>query len=197
MTGKIPKIFKRQYVLASKSPRRNILLNQLGLNFVSIDSNIKEKEGSDFKPLDVIKYNALHKSRKVAFEFENRVVIGADTVVVLDKKMIGKPTSEKQAASFLRKLSGKKHYVYTGFNIIDTKTGRERFDYEKTSVHFRKISNEEIAYYVKNFTPLDKAGAYGIQDDFGCLFIDKINGDYYNVVGLPLKKLYLNLMEIL
>lgn len=197
MSNKISKIFKRQYVLASKSTRRVALLNQLGLNFVSIDSNIKEKEGPDLKPLDVIKYNALHKSRKVAFEFENRIVIGADTVVVLEKKMIGKPKNQKQAAEFLKKLSGKTHYVYTGFNIIDTKTGKERFDYERTSVTFRKLSKEEIEYYVNNFKPLDKAGAYGIQDDFGCLFIDKINGDYYNVVGLPLKKLYLNLMKIL
>ena len=118
-------------------------------------------------------------------------------MVVLEKKMIGKPKNQKQAAEFLKKLSGKMHYVYTGFNIIDTKTGKERFDYERTSVTFRKLNNEEIAYYVKNFKPLDKAGAYGIQDDFGCLFIDKINGDYYNVVGLPLKKLYLNLMKIL
>ncbi len=197
MAGNISKIFKRQYVLASKSARRVALLNQLGLNFVSIDSNIIEKEGSSYKPLDVIKYNSLHKSRKVALDFRNKVVIGADTVVVLDKEMIGKPKSPKQARDFLKKLSGKMHYVYTGFNIIDTKTGKEKFDYERTSVYFRDLSNEEIAYYVKNFPPMDKAGAYGIQDDFGCLFIDKINGDYYNVVGLPLKKLYLNLMEIL
>ena len=197
MAGKIPKIFKRQYVLASKSPRRSILLNQLGLNFISIDSDINEKEGSDLKPLDVIKYNALNKSRKVALDYRDKIVIGADTVVVLGKEMIGKPRSAKEAAAFLNKLSGKMHYVYTGFNIIDTKTGKERFDYERTSVYFRELSNEEIIYYVKNFTPLDKAGAYGIQDDFGCLFIDKINGDYYNVVGLPLKKLYLNLMKIL
>ena len=197
MSSKISKIFKQQYVLASKSARRIALLNQLGLNFISIDSNINEKEGSNLKPLDVIKYNALHKSRKVAFEFENRVVIGADTVVVLNKEMIGKPKNQKQAVEFLKKLSGKMHYVYTGFNIIDTKSGKERFDYERTSVHFRKLNDEEITYYVKNFKPIDKAGAYGIQDDFGCLFIDKINGDYYNVVGLPLRKLYLNLMEIL
>ncbi len=197
MAGKISRIFKRQYVLASKSPRRSILLNQLGLNFISIDSDINEKEGSGLKPLDVIKYNSLHKSRKVALDYRDKIVIGADTVVVLGKEMIGKPASAKEAVSFLKKLSGKMHYVYTGFNIIDTRTGKERFDYERTSVYFRELSNEEITYYVKNFTPLDKAGAYGIQDDFGCLFIDKINGDYYNVVGLPLQKLYLNLIEIL
>jgi septum formation protein len=197
MAGKISKIFKRDYVLASKSPRRSILLNQLGLNFISIDSDIIEKEGSNLKPLDVVKYNSLHKSRKVALDYRDKIVIGADTVVVLDKEMIGKPKSVNEAIKFLKKLSGKMHYVYTGFNVIDTRSGKERFDYERTSVYFRELSNEEITYYVKNFTPMDKAGAYGIQDDFGCLFIEKINGDYYNVVGLPLKKLYLNLKEIL
>ncbi len=193
----IEKVFKREYVLASKSARRVELLNQLGLNFISIDSNIDEKDGKHEKPVDVIKYNALHKSRKVAFEFENRVVIGADTIVVVDKEIIGKPKNVKQAMQFLKKLSSKKHYVYTGFNIIDTKTGKEMFDYVKTAVHFRKLNNEEIEYYVKHYKPFDKAGAYGIQDEFGYLFIDKINGDYNNVVGLPLQKLYLNLTKIL
>lgn len=193
----IEKVFKREYVLASKSARRVELLNQLGLNFISIDSNVDEKDGKNEKPLDVIKYNALNKSRKVAFEFENRIVIGADTIVVVDKEIIGKPRDHKQAVKFLKKLSGKKHFVYTGFNIIDAKTGKEVFDYEKTAVHFRKLNNEEIEYYVKHYKPLDKAGAYGIQDEFGYLFIDKINGDYYNVVGLPLQKLYLNLIKIL
>lgn len=197
MSKGIAKIFKREYVLASKSARRVELLNQLGLNFISIDSNVDEKDGKNEKPLDVIKYNALHKSRKVAFEFENRVVIGADTIVVVDKEIIGKPKNVKQATQFLKKLSGKKHYVYTGFNIIDTKTGKEMFDYVKTAVHFRKLNNEEIEYYVKHYKPFDKAGAYGIQDEFGYLFIDKINGDYNNVVGLPLQKLYLNLIKIL
>jgi septum formation protein len=139
----------------------------------------------------------LLKSRKVAFNFNKEIIIGADTIVVLDKEIIYKPEDSEQAIKFLRLLSSKKHFVYTGINVINTKTGKEIFDYEKTSVYFRKLSDEEIYFYVRKCRPLDKAGAYGIQDDFGCLFIKKIIGDYYNIVGLPLVKLYQSVIKIL
>jgi septum formation protein len=145
----------------------------------------------------MVRINSQYKSRKVAENYKNEIVIGADTIVVLGKEILGKPGNEKEAIKFLTMLSNKKHIVYTGFNIIDTKSGKEIFDFEKTTVHFRKLLLEEIKYYVRNHKPFDKAGSYGIQDDFGCLFIEKITGDYYNVVGLPLVKLFISLQELL
>ncbi len=185
----INKILKAKYVLASVSPRRIHLLDMLGLNFVSMGSGVEEIDKAS-NPVMTVKRNALAKSREVAFSFEEEIVIGADTIVVLGKHTLNKPANLKQAREFLRKLSGRKHNVYTGVNVINTMNGKEIFGYEKTSVEFRKLTDDEIHYYVSKYKPLDKAGAYGIQDDFGCLFIRRIEGDYYNIVGLPLVKLY-------
>ena len=194
--SKLSAVLKQKYILASKSQRRKQLLKQIGLNFTSVESKVTELEEEDHNPIDLIKYNSLNKSRTVAFNYSNGIVIGADTIVVLDKQIINKPKDSKDAVKILKSLSNKKHFVYTGINIIDTKTGNEIFDYEKTIVYFRKLNDDEINFYVKNHKPLDKAGAYGIQDDFGCLFIEKITGDYYNIMGLPLAKLYSNLLKL-
>ena len=194
---RLTRLFKRSYVLASKSERRIKLLKQIGLNFISVDSGVPELADDCYNPIKLVKQNALNKSRKVALDYRKEIVIGADTIVMLGKKLLNKPIDLKQAANFLKQLQGRKHNVYTGINIIDTKNGNEIFLYERTAVYFRKIHNDEINFYVKNFYPLDKAGAYGIQDDFGCLFIEKISGDYYNVVGLPLRRLYENLLKII
>ena len=194
---KLNKLFKRNYVLASKSERRIKLLKQIGLKFISIDSGIQELVKDNYNPIMLVKQNALNKSRKVALDFRKEIIIGADTVVVLNGKLLNKPANLNQAVNFLKQLRGNKHNVYTGINVIDTRNGNEIFDYERTVVHFRNIHDDEIKFYVKNYYPLDKAGAYGIQDDFGCLFIDKIIGDYYNVVGLPLLKLYRILFDII
>lgn len=193
---KLNRLFKRNYVLASKSERRIKLLKQIGLKFISIDSGIQELVKDNYNPIMLVKQNALNKSRKVALDFRKEIIIGADTVVVLNGKLLNKPANLNQAVSFLKQLRGNKHNVYTGINVIDTRNGNEIFDYERTAVHFRDIHDDEIKFYVKNYYPLDKAGAYGIQDDFGCLFIDRIIGDYYNVVGLPLLKLYRILFDI-
>jgi len=193
----IKKIQNRKYILASRSDRRKKLLKQLGLKFKAIDSNVEEINSNKFSPVKLVKINSVKKSRKVASGFDNEIVIGSDTIVVLGKTVLGKPRNAKEAVNFLTRLSNKKHIVYTGINLIDTTTSREIFTYEKTTVYFRKLSIEEIKYYVRNHKPLDKAGAYGIQDDFGCLFIKKITGDYYNVVGLPLTNLFLSLQNLL
>lgn len=195
--SKLTAVLKQKYILASKSPRRIQLLKQIGLKFTSVDSNAHELEAEDHHPVESVKHNSLIKSRKVAFDFSKGIVIGADTIVVLDKKIINKPKDSAEAVKILKKLSGKRHIVYTGINIINIKTGNEIFDYEKTLVYFRKLADDEINYYVKKHRPLDKAGAYGIQDDFGCLFIEKIEGDYYNIVGLPLLKLYQSLVKLI
>ncbi|MBV6479453.1 MAG: Septum formation protein Maf [Ignavibacteria bacterium] len=148
-------------------------------------------------PLQSVKYNSLLKSRTAAIKFKKEIVIGADTIVVLKNKILNKPKNLSEAKRYLSLLSGKVHTVITGINVINTLNGEEVFDFEKTKVYFRHLNKDEINFYVNNFKPLDKAGAYGIQDDFGCLFIDKIEGDYYNIVGLPLVKLYTNLKKII
>ncbi|MFA5403573.1 MAG: Maf family protein [Ignavibacteria bacterium] len=193
----IKKILGRKYVLASRSERRKKLLKQVGLNFTIKDSNVGEINCSGFHPIKLVKLNSQNKAREIAVQLEEEIVIGADTIVVLGKEILGKPSNEKEAIKFLNMLSNKKHIVYTGFNIIDTRNGKEIFDYEKTVVYFRSLSSDEIKYYVRNHKPFDKAGSYGIQDDFGCLFIEKIIGDYYNVVGLPLAKLFISLQNLL
>lgn len=192
----IGKVFSRKYILASKSPRRISLLKQIGINFISVDSNADEFESNFHNPVTIVKHNSKLKAYAVKKRFKNKIIIAADTVVYINKLVLHKPAGKNEALKFLKILSGNIHTVYTGIYLINNSNNKEIFDYEKTYVHFRKLSEKEIRYYIRHFNPVDKAGAYGIQEDFGCLFIDKINGDYYNVVGLPLTKLYLNLLKI-
>lgn len=184
----LDKVLSAKYILASKSPRRSKLLKQLGFDFKVEHSNAREVSGKI--PHISVRTNAQRKSRTASVKYEDRIIISADTVVYLEKKILNKPRNLKEAAKYLRMLSGKKHVVYTGVNIVNNLTGRQKYGHEKTVVEFRNLTDEEINYYVRKYRPLDKAGAYGIQDDFGCLFIAKITGDYYNVVGLPLVKMY-------
>lgn len=193
----INKILSQKYILASRSARRNKLLKQIGFDFIAIDSNVEEINCNGFHPIKLVKLNSQNKARKIAEAYKKEIIIGADTIVVLDKEILGKPKDRKEAYKYLSMLSHRKHIVYTGFDIINTKTGKEIFSYEKTTVFFRKLFPDEIKYYIKNHKPFDKAGSYGIQDDFGCLFIEKIVGDYYNVVGLPLVNLFLSLQKII
>lgn len=192
----IKKILGQKFILASKSPRRIKLLQQINLNFTSEDSAVEEADCNSHSPVACVRQNSRLKADAVALRHKTGIIIGADTIVVLGGKILGKPKNIKQAELYLKILSGKRHIVYTGIYLINKDFRKELFAYEKTSVYFRELPADEIKYYVKTHPPLDKAGAYGIQDDFGCLFISKINGDYYNVVGLPLTKLYIMLKQI-
>lgn len=125
------------------------------------------------------------------------IIITADTIVVLNNQLIGKPVNKDDAFRILKMLSGQTHIVYTGYSIYNSSNKKNISEYEKTKVTFRNLTDEEITEYIKGGSPMDKAGAYGIQDDFGAVFIKKINGCYYNVVGLPLAKLYHALIRIL
>lgn len=193
----LKKILAAKYILASKSQRRANLLTQIGLTHKIVDSNSEELEVSKYNPVKLVQINALKKSRIVAEGYKNEIVIGADTIVLIGNTILHKPATLKEAKQYLKMLSGKKHFVYTGLNVINTKNGKEQFSYEKTEVIFRKLNDEEINYYVNKFKPLDRAGAYGIQDDFGCLFVQKINGDYYNIMGLPLVNLYSTIKKVI
>ena len=181
---------RTQIYLASKSPRRRKLLKQLGIRFKSFSVNTVENVFDGEHPVDCVKRLALEKMKRARKKVQNGIIITADTIVVLDKKVIGKPKNYKDAIKILLMLSGRVHTVYTGFCVLNQKKNKLITDFEKTKVEFRLLSKDEIIDYVDGGSPMDKAGAYGIQDDFGAVFVKQINGCYYNVVGLPLTKLY-------
>jgi len=183
--------------LASKSPRRRNLLKQLNLKFKSFSVDIEELMHKNEKPSDAVLRLSKEKLATAKGMINNGIIITADTIVVLDKKIIGKPADKKDAFKILKLLSGKTHIVYTGYSIYNSSNNKTITEYEKTEVTFRDLTNDEIGEYIEGGSPMDKAGAYGIQDDFGAVFIKKINGCYYNVVGLPLAKLYHALLRII
>lgn len=183
--------------LASKSPRRRKLLKQLGIKFKSFSVDLHEEILDGEHPIQTVKRLALHKSDEAISKIENGILITADTIVVLGNEIIGKPRNKKDAFYILSKLSGKTHSVFTGFAVVNLNNKKKIVDYEKTEVTFRDLTPKEITDYIKTGSPMDKAGAYGIQDDFGAVFVKRINGCYYNVVGLPLAKLYKSLIDIL
>ena len=181
-----------KFVLASASPRRAQLLELIGMKFEIIVSSVDEKECSEKNPAERVKNLALRKAQDVASDIGRAIVIGADTIVVLDGAILGKPRDAQEASRMLRQLSARTHQVYTGFSLV---RGEARVvDYERTSVHFRELSEDEIRAYVNTGGPLDKAGAYGIQD-VSAMFVDRIEGCFYNVVGFPLAKCYATLNE--
>lgn len=176
-------------VLASTSPRRAELLKQIGVEFELATGDVQERPHPDEAPADYITRLARAKVIAVARERETGLIIGADTVVVLDGQLLGKPQDEADAERMLRSLSGRWHAVMTGVALYDVATGQEVADFDKTLVRFARLSNQEIEWYVKSGEPMDKAGAYGIQG-LGGLLVDEIAGNYYNVVGLPLPLVY-------
>jgi septum formation protein len=188
-------IFDKQLILASRSPRRKQLLEQIGLQFEVLESNTVEKWDSNLSPTENVRLISLHKAESIARQFYDAIIISADTIVSVDSKIFGKPTSSKDAAKMLLELSGRTHIVYTGYTILLPSQQRVVNEVESTMVTFRNLTEKEIGDYVASGSPMDKAGAYGIQEDFGAVFVEKINGDYYNVVGLPLHKLYLSLKK--
>ena len=183
--------------LASKSPRRRKLLKQINLNFKSFTVDMEENIIPGEKPSISVKRLSKEKMEIARQKINHGIIITADTIVVLNKKVIGKPKDRNEARKFLKRLSGKVHTVYTGFSIYNSVNKMLLTEYEKTSVEFRKLATKEIDDYIRSGSPMDKAGAYGIQDDFGAVFIKKINGCYYNVVGLPLTRVYQTLMKII
>lgn len=183
--------------LASKSPRRKKLLRQLNLNFKTITVHADESIKNSERPADIVRRLSLNKLKEAEKKIKKGIIITADTIVVLEGKVLGKPSGPSSAERMLKMLSGKTHTVYTGFAIYNSVKNKTVLDYEKTAVTFRRLNSKEIKDYVATGSPLDKAGSYGIQDDFGAVFVSKINGCYYNVVGLPLTKLYKALLGII
>lgn len=181
--------------LASQSPRRKSLLKQIGLEFKTFNVALDEEIFTGEHPIKTVRRLSLEKLKLAEKIISDGIVITADTIVVIDGEIIGKPKTLSEAKKILKRLSGKTHFVYTGYSVKNISKNKLITDYGKTSVTFRELSNSEINDYVKTGSPMDKAGAYGIQDDYGALFISKINGCYYNVMGLPLSKVFLSLKE--
>ena len=171
-------------ILASNSPRRKQILEDAGIVFTVVPSNFNEEQVKGLSPKNYCVYLAENKAKSV-YKGDNSVVIGADTIVLLDGEILGKPKNESDATLMLKKLSGKMHSVITGYAVI--KNGTVYSGFEETFVEFNKLSDTLIKTYVESGLPLDKAGAYGIQDGFP--LVKKITGDYLNVVGLPVNKI--------
>lgn len=176
----------KKFVLASSSPRRLAILKQIGMNPEVIVSAAEEIQ--DGVPEDVVKINALAKGRAVARSVTHRIIIASDTVVAINGKILGKPKDEKDAFAMLSALAGKSHRVYSGIALIDSDTGESLVDADETEVFFCPAEERDLERYIRTGEPMDKAGAYGIQE-MGALLVEKIYGDYYTVMGLPLAKL--------
>lgn len=183
-------------ILASSSPRRYHLLTEAGVRFeVVAPVDVAEDFPPGEKPQDLVIRHALAKARSVARERAGRMVLGVDTVVVLDGVIYGKPADEIQAHEYLKILQGRTHTVFSGLALIVGADGRELTAYEATDVTIRPLSDEEIDIYIETGEPLDKAGAYAIQGK-GAFLVERVDGDYFNVVGLPLYHLSLLLAQL-
>ena len=184
----------KRIVLASASPRRRELLEKIGLKFEVEPSNYAEDLRSGLSPDELARAISLEKARSVASRHKKAVVIAADTFIVFRGKIMGKPGTEAEARRMLMMLSGKPHSVITGFTILDTDENKILTKSVETVVHIKNLTSEEIEAYVKSGEPLDKAGAYAIQG-LGSVIVERIEGDYFNVIGLPLSALAEGLKE--
>lgn len=174
------------FILASKSPRRKELLENIGMEFTVCESDFDENTISkDLETPLYVQELALCKAMSLVKNSpKNNLIIGADTVVEFEGEILGKPANRDEAIDMLTKLSGNVHYVYTGVAVVRSNDAKSYAACEKTAVYFDNISRSEIEYYVDKFEPYDKAGAYGIQEYAG-VFVKRIEGDYFNIVGLP------------
>lgn len=175
----------RKIILASASPRRKEILRKTGLNFSICTSDYKEDINLSLKPRALAKFLSRKKAETVAHKYKNAIIIAADTFIVFKNRLLGKPHTDKEAEKMLNMLNGKAHSVITGFTIMDTASKKILSRSVETKVYFKKLGRKEINAYVRSKEPLDKAGAYAIQG-LGSVFIERIDGDFLNVVGLPL-----------
>lgn len=180
-------------ILASGSPRRQELLNKLGLNFTVRVKEVSEDYPAHLRREQVAEYLANHKAEAYRSDLQDELIITADTIVCLEEQVLNKPKDEAEAIRMLRQLSGQVHDVITGVCLLS----REKKDlfHDLTRVHFRPLTETEISYYVQHYRPYDKAGAYGAQEWMGMVAINRIEGSYFNVMGLPVHLLYTHLVQ--
>ncbi len=184
-------MIQRPLVLASSSPRRQYLMKEAGFNFTVEKPDVEEDFPAEMPVDQVARYLASKKAEFFRPQIHNEIIVTADTVVILDNKIMNKPLDRNEAIAMLSELSGKTHLVMTGVCIL-SKEKEESFD-DTTEVTFQRLTQQEIEYYVDHYKPYDKAGAYGAQDWIGMVAIQKITGSYFNVMGLPIHKVYQHL----
>lgn len=189
MNSKIPKI-----ILASKSPRRQELLRQMDVDFRIVLKEVDESYPEHLSPEEVAVYIAEKKAKAYDGTVTDEAVLTADTIVCIDGLILGKPNDATHAVEMLQRLSGRVHKVITGVCIVYN--GEYNLFYDVSEVFFRTLTNEEITNYVAQYKPFDKAGAYGIQEWVGITAIQRIEGSYTNVVGLPTEKVYQQLLRL-
>lgn len=182
-------------ILASKSPRRQELLQLMGIDFKVVLRDVDESYPAGLSPSDIAVYIAEKKAKAFDEVIDNEIVITADTIVSLEGKILGKPDNEAHAFEILSDLSGKRHEVITAVSLL--KNHKLTSFYEVSEVFFKELSAEQIKYYVSTYSPMDKAGAYGIQEWIGLVAVAKINGSYSNIVGLPTQRLYEELCKLM
>jgi len=186
--------YGKPIVLASKSSRRAEILKLIDIDFKIHSSDYHEKNNKNTNPTQLVIGHAINKAKIVAPFYKNSWIISADTIVVIGNTILGKPRDKDNAIKMLHILSGVTHRVYTGYCIMNSSNNRYLKNCVQTDVTFMKLSNEMIKYYVDNFNPYDKAGSYAIQD-FSAVFVKKIEGCFYNVVGFPLPAFYSHILK--
>ena len=187
---------EKEIILASKSPRRIEILKMIGLDFDIIPSKLDEKIKIDLKRKSFAEYWSKEKAKLISNQYPDRLVIGADTIVICEDKILGKPKDKNDSKNMLKMLSGNIHEVITGVTLICKNKQISNTFSESTKVVVRNIPSDQIKFYINNYNTTDKAGSYGIQEWFS-IWIKKIDGCYFNVVGLPISRFYKEYSEII
>ena len=182
-------MLKFDVILASASPRRKTILSQVDLDFTIEPSKVNEDSSIDLLPKAFCEHWAREKANDIAKSHSDKLIIGADTVVIMNDKILGKPKNYNESFAMLKSLSGKTHQVLTGVSLIHFNLGIDFTFNEATDVSFCLLSDEEINKYIDKYKPYDKAGSYGIQDGFS-VYVEKINGCFYNVMGFPISRFH-------
>lgn len=190
----IEKLQHYHIILASQSPRRHQLLHELGLKFTVVKTDVPEDFPADLTKHNIALYLASKKSDAIPLGDKKTILITADTIVCINDLVLNKPENFDDARDMLRILSGQRHDVITGVCI--RMQDQKILFFENTAVYFKKLSDEEIEYYLKLYQPYDKAGAYGVQEWIGLIGLERIDGSYHNVMGLPVQTLYKKLQEL-
>lgn len=191
----IPEMVEERMLLASASPRRHQLMREAGYPFEVITLDVDESYAPSLKGSDIPEHLARMKSRELGPISEEVILLTADTMVFLDEKPMGKPGHREEALEMLSSLSGRSHEVITGVCI--RKGEEENIFHSRTTVHFRDLEEEEMTHYVDRFRPFDKAGAYGIQEWIGHIGVDRIEGSFFNVMGLPIEQVHQRIKSVL
>jgi len=191
----LDKLKDYKVLLASKSPRRRELMHDMGIEFELFSAEVDETYDASLTPEEVVQYLSKLKLSTVDFsQYDAKTIfIACDTIVVVDGKIMGKPKDEEEAMEMVRALSGRSHVVLSGLTVATPQ--KMLTDYRSTEVQFAELTEEEIRYYVQHYRPMDKAGAYGVQEWIGCMGIKSMNGSFYNVMGLPTRLLWEMLKE--